>query len=198
MTTSSTSICPGDTLVNPVTGESITFRRTSAQTGGELVEIECTVQPGGGVAAAHVHPYQSERFEVLEGTLEFRHGRDKQTATAGDVVTVEPGTVHSFRNVGESPATFVCEVRPALQFERFIETMFGLAADGKTNRKGMPSALRLAVIAHAHFDDLRLPYVPAFMQKAVLATGAALGRLVGLEPTYRPTPALEPALEAAA
>jgi hypothetical protein len=62
----------------------------------------------------------------------------------------------------------------------------------------MPSPLRLAVIANAHFDDLRLPYVPAFAQRAALAAGAALGRLAGFEPAYRPTPALEPALEAAA
>ncbi|MGH3111910.1 MAG: cupin domain-containing protein [Gaiellaceae bacterium] len=105
MTTS--SICPGDTLVNPVTGETITFRRTSAQTDGELVEVEVTVEAGGGVAAAHVHPFQSERFEILEGTFELRRGRRKVTATAGDVVTVEPGTVHSFRNVGDTPATFL-------------------------------------------------------------------------------------------
>ncbi|MGH3018919.1 MAG: cupin domain-containing protein, partial [Gaiellaceae bacterium] len=168
------------------------------QTDGELVEVEVTVEAGGGVAAAHVHPFQSERFEILEGTFELRRGRRKVTASAGDVVTVEPGTVHSFRNVGETPASFVCEVRPALQFERFIETMFGLAADGRTNRKGMPSPLRLAVIANAHFDDLRMPYVPAFAQKAALVAGAAVGRLAGFEPTYRPTPALEPALEAAA
>jgi quercetin dioxygenase-like cupin family protein len=198
MTTSPSSIRSGDTLVNPVTGETIYFRRSSAETGGELVEIECTVEPGGGVAAAHVHPFQSERFEVLEGTLEFRRGRRKVTATAGEVVTVEAGTVHSFRNVGDTPASFVCEVRPALGFERFITTMFGLAADGKTNRKGMPSPVRLAVIANAHFDDLRLPYVPAFAQKAALVAGAAIGRLAGFEPTHRPTPALEPALEAAA
>ena len=41
---------------------------------------------------------------------------------------------------------FRCVVRPALQFESLIETMFALAADGKTNRKGMPNPLRLAVI----------------------------------------------------
>ncbi|HSE81330.1 MAG TPA: hypothetical protein VLA87_06485 [Gaiellaceae bacterium] len=35
----------------------------------------------------------------------------------------------------------------------------------------------LAVIANAHFDDVRLPYVPALAQKAALPTGAALGRL---------------------
>jgi quercetin dioxygenase-like cupin family protein len=192
--TSTTSIRSGDTIENPVTGETILFRRAAADTNGELVEIEVTVEAGGGVAAAHVHPYQSERFEILDGTLEFRRGRDKVTATAGDVVTVEPGTVHSFRNVGDGPVRFVCQVRPALQFERFIETMFGLAADGKTNKKGMPSPLRLAVIANAHFDDLRLPHVPAFAQKAALVAGAALGRLAGFEPTYRPAPALEPVL----
>jgi quercetin dioxygenase-like cupin family protein len=198
MTTTSSSICPGDTLVNPVTGETVTFRRTAAQTGGELVEVEVTVEAGGGVAAAHVHPYQSERFEILEGTVELRSGRRKQTVTAGEVVTVEPGTAHSFRNVGDTAATFVCEVRPALQFERFIETMFGLAADGKTNRKGLPNPLRLAMIANAHFDDLRMPYVPAFAQRAALVAGAAVGRLAGYEPVYRSAPALAPALEAAA
>ena len=45
-------------------------------------------------------------------------------------------------------------------FEPLIETMFSLAAAGKTNRKGMPNPLRLAVIAHAHFDTVRLPSHP--------------------------------------
>jgi quercetin dioxygenase-like cupin family protein len=194
MTPLTTSIRAGDTIENPVTGEIVHFRRTAAETGGELVEIDVLVRPGGGVAASHVHPFQMERFEVLEGTFEFRRGRRTLVATAGDVVTVEAGTVHSFSNVGDGPARFVTEVRPALRFERFLETMFGLAADGKTNRKGMPNPLRLAVIANAHFDDLRLPYVPAFAQKAALATGAALGRLVGYKPTYEPGGPSEPAL----
>jgi quercetin dioxygenase-like cupin family protein len=185
--TNTTSIRPGDTIENPVTGEVVHFLRTSAETDGELVEIECTVRPGGGVAAAHVHPYQSERFEVIEGTFEFRHGRSKATVTAGDVVTVEAGTVHSFRNVGDEPATFVCQVRPALQFEQFLVTMFGLAADGKTNRKGMPNPLRLAVIAQAHFATVRLPFPPAWLQRAGLALAAPIGRLVGYRPTYEPT-----------
>jgi hypothetical protein len=71
--------------------------------------------------------------------------------------------------------------------------MFGLAADGKTNRKGMPNPLRLAVIANAHFDDVRLPHVPAFAQKAALATGAAMGRLAGFRPAYEAVGGLDPA-----
>ena len=57
----------GDTIKNPVTGESITFHQTSADTNGEAVVIECSVQPHGFVAAAHVHPSQTERFAVVEG-----------------------------------------------------------------------------------------------------------------------------------
>jgi uncharacterized cupin superfamily protein len=43
--------------------------RTEAAGHGAFVLVEATVQPGRFVAAAHVHPHQSERFEVLEGTL---------------------------------------------------------------------------------------------------------------------------------
>ena len=48
----------------------------------------------------------------------------------------------------------------------------------------MPNPLRLAVIANAHFDDVRLPFPPAWMQKAGLAMGAPLGRLLGYKPKY--------------
>jgi len=192
-------ISPGDTLVNPVSGETLTFVETAAQTGGDYTVVECRVRPGGGVPMAHVHPHQSETFEVLEGELTLRAGRDKLVARPGDVVTVMPGQVHKFWNAGESVARFRCTVTPALEFERFIETMFALAADGKLSKRGMPSPLRLAVIANAHFADSRAPYLPAWLQKAGLATGAALGGLLGHEATYErhapeaPAPTYEPA-----
>jgi quercetin dioxygenase-like cupin family protein len=173
----------GDTIENPVTGERITFLATSADTDGEAVVIETVVQPDGFVAAAHVHPSQSERFAVAEGTLGLKVGGEKLTLGPGDVAVVEPGTAHKFWNAGDEPVRFVCEVRPALQFESLLETMFDLAADGKTNKKGMPNPLRLAVIAKAHFDTVRLPFPPDWMQAAGLALGAPLGRLLGYEPT---------------
>ena len=174
----------GDTIENPVTGERIVFNKTSHETGGEAVEIEVYVRPGGVVAAAHVHPFQSERFEVISGRLGMKLGRKKVEVGPEDVVVVEPGTPHKFWNAGDEELHFVTVIRPALQFERLLETMFALAADGKTNRKGMPNPLRLAVIAKAHFDDVRLPYPPASLQRLGLAMGAPLGRLVGYEPTY--------------
>jgi mannose-6-phosphate isomerase-like protein (cupin superfamily) len=174
----------GDTIHNPVTGERITFLATSADTDGEAVVIETVVQPDGAVCAAHVHPTQSERFAVKSGKLGMKRGREKRELGPGQWLTVEPGTSHSFWNAGDEPVTFVCEIRPAVQFESLLETMFALAADGKTNRKGMPNLLRLAVIANAHFDTVQLPFPPAWLQKAGLVLAAPVGRLLGFGPTY--------------
>jgi quercetin dioxygenase-like cupin family protein len=173
----------GDVLQNPVTGELIHFVRAAADTDGEVVVVDVVVAPDGCVAAAHCHPYQTEAFEVLEGEVTFKVGREKVVANAGTKVVVDPGTAHKFWNSGTTDARFRCEIRPALQFEQLIETMFSLAREGKTNRKGMPSPLRLAVIANAHFDDVRLPLIPHALQKLALAMGAPVGRLLGYDST---------------
>jgi mannose-6-phosphate isomerase-like protein (cupin superfamily) len=173
----------GDRLENAVTGEVLVFHRTAADTGGDAVVVETIVRPDGFVAAAHVHPNQTERFEVLEGSLGLRVGDREFLAEPGDLAVVPAGVPHRFWNAGHREARFICEVRPALRFESLIETMFSLAAAGKTNRRGMPNPLRLAVIARAHFDTVRLPFPPAVLQRAALAVGAPLGRLLGYRET---------------
>jgi quercetin dioxygenase-like cupin family protein len=176
-------IRPGERLENPVTGEVLVFHETAAQTGGELVRVETIVQPDGFVAAAHVHPAQTERFEVLDGTVGFRLGRKTVLAGPGDVAFVPAGTAHRFWNAGSDEARFLCEIRPALRFESLIETMFTLAVEGKTDERGLPGPLQLAVIADAHFDTVRLPFPPAPLQRAALAVGAPLGRMLGYPAT---------------
>ena len=176
----------GDTLTNPVTKERMTFLKTAAETNGEYVLIELSAAPGAVVAAAHVHPSQTETFEILSGRLGAKIGRKQVEARAGDVVVAPPRVAHKWWNAGDDTLVFRCEVRPALGFEQLIETMFGLAADGKTNEKGMPNPLRLAVIANHHFADVQLPVVPRWMQKAALAMGAPMGRILGYTPQYVP------------
>ena len=165
----------GDRLENPVTGEVLIFRRTARDTGGEYVLVETIVRPDGFVAAAHVHPHQSERFEVLEGRLGMRAGDRQVLAGPGDVVTVAPGTPHRFWNAGKTEVRFLAEVRPALDFESLIETMFSLAAAGKTNRKGhaQPAPSRRdRAIALRH----RAAAVPADLAAAGGARAGRAGR----------------------
>ena len=184
----------GQTLVNPVTGEQMTFVETAAETGGERVVIELRADPGGAVAAAHLHPSQWETFTVVSGTLGAKVAGHTAELGPGQTLGVAPGVSHTWWNAGDGEVVFRCEIRPALQFESLIETMFSLAADGKTNGQGMPNPFRLAVIAKAHFDTVRLPVVPAWMQKVALAMGAPLGRAMGYSPTYTREPQAQSAL----
>src|SRR4051812_50159370 len=126
----------GDTIENPVTGERIVFRQTSRETNGQAVVIETFVQPNGFVAAAHVHPSQEERFEVLRGSVGFRVGRKKLLPGPRQRLTVPAGTPHKFWNPGDEEAPLVCEGRPPLPFQAPLQTMFALPAPRKTNPQG--------------------------------------------------------------
>ena len=57
-------------------------------------------------------------------------------AGPGETVVVPAKSSHKFWNAGETEAVFVCEVRPALQFERLLETMFALATTARRTGRG--------------------------------------------------------------
>ena len=93
----------GQTLVNPASGERITFRTIAAETNGELVAIDLELPPGGRVPGfRHVHPRQEERFEVVGGNMRFRVRRRRILAGPGQVVIVPPGVPHDFANAATS------------------------------------------------------------------------------------------------
>ena len=117
-------INPGDTLVNSVTGEELTFLQTAASTNGEYVEIVAVVQPGGSVAAAHVHPKPVRDLHRHRGHPRAAGRSQAHPARAGESAVVEAGTAHKFWNAGDEPVMFHCVISPALQFESLIETMF--------------------------------------------------------------------------
>jgi quercetin dioxygenase-like cupin family protein len=164
-----TEIKPGQTLENPVTGERFTFTHTAAGTGGELLAFDFALRPGGAVPMPHVHPIQTERFEVTSGTMRFRVGRETVIAQAGDVVEVAPGVAHSFANAGEHEARLRVEVRPALQMEQMFAEVIGMAQAGKMTRRGLPrNPFRLAMLARRYDREAHAP-MPLRLQRALLA-----------------------------
>lgn len=174
----------GDVIENPVTEERIVFRETSLENSGRRVLFDTYLAPGGFVARTHCHPYQVESFSVRSGTLGMQIAHEHVELDPGREITVMNGTPHRFWNAGAEEAVFRTEIKPALQFESLVGTMYGLARDGRTNRKGMPNALRLAVIAESHFDTVRLPSPPAFVQRLGLVLAGWLGRVLGYKATY--------------
>jgi quercetin dioxygenase-like cupin family protein len=174
----------GDVLENPVTGERIVFRKTAADTAGELLQIDVFFRPGGFVAAPHVHPRQEERFEVRSGRPWFRVAGVEGRASPGDVIVVPSGTPHTWRNDTDEETHVLVEFRPALRTELFFETLIGLARAGKLNRRGWPNPLRAAVLAQEYRDEVVGAWPPLLVQRLVCALLAPVGRLLG----YRKLP----------
>src|SRR3954447_20802312 len=100
-------------LTNPVSGETITFVTTAAESDGELLAFDLELTPDGKVPGLHVHPEQTECFRVVEGTMRFKLGRKTIIAEAGDIVTVPAGKAHKFVNGGEGNAPASPQGRPA-------------------------------------------------------------------------------------
>ena len=178
----------GQIITNPVSAETITFRRTAADTDGELLEIELELTPDGAVPGANATPDQEERFEVVEGTMKFRTGLKTVFARAGDTVVVPPRVVHRFENAGEEPAHVLVEVRPALRMEQLFETATALAREGRTNRKGLPKPLGLALFVRESEREVRAPFLPAGVVRAVMAPLVWLAARQGLDERYRRVP----------
>jgi quercetin dioxygenase-like cupin family protein len=114
----------GQTVENAATGERVTFVRTAADTGGELLELELVWPRPGQRAPEHVHPEMEERYEVLTGTASFLIGGEAITAVPGDAVTVPPGTPHLAWNPTKTEVRLRVEFRPALRWEEFVVRLF--------------------------------------------------------------------------
>jgi quercetin dioxygenase-like cupin family protein len=163
-------ITPGQTLENPVTGERFTFTATAASTDGELLAFDFALRPGGAVPMPHVHPVQTERFEVVEGRMRFRVGRRTVIAGPGDVVEVAPGVMHSFANAGDDEARLRVEVRPALAMEEMFADVIALARAGRLTRRGIPrNPLDLALLARIYDQEAHAPLVGVGLQRLLLA-----------------------------
>jgi mannose-6-phosphate isomerase-like protein (cupin superfamily) len=172
---------PGRMMANPVTGERFTFIKTSAGTGGELLQMDVALQPGHGRLLRHVHPRQEERMSVqTEGGRFWVAGKEFE-AHRGDVVTVPAGAPHQFWNTGAEELRLLVEFRPALNQEQFFELLCQLGQEGKTNRKGIPSPLLAAMVLRDHLGDNRVTIIPSGAQRLLVPFADRLGRLLGYE-----------------
>ena len=180
----------GQTLENPVTGEKLTFIETAASTDGARVVVDLELVAGGKVPGTHVHPNQEEKFEVLHGTMKFRYGMKKIVAEAGETVVVPAGKVHDFANAGSEAARVRVTISPALKMEEMFETNVALANEGKVMTSGMPKPLELSLFVREFHEEVRAPFPPHPVVRAVTAPLAAVAKRRGRNCRYRPAECL--------
>lgn len=177
----------GECYENIVQGDRFVVREGSEDTRGERLTGDLYIRPGGAVAGRHVHSYLTECFEVRSGTVRFHVGGRDEVATAGRRVEIAPGVVHDWWNIGDDEAHVLVEIRPAARFELMIQNLFGLANDGRTNARGVPRLLPLALFSREFQREGEFIRPPRPLQHVLFALLAPLARARGykaINPEY--------------
>jgi len=129
------------TFINPQFKDKVTVLKTSEDTNGKYLLGLLEVAPGGG-NHMHTHSLFEESFMAVEGRLGVQYGDRKIYLKPGESVTVPREQPHHFFN--DSKMVVICQVKLTPAYEGFIKgiaILYGLAADGLTNKKGLPKGL---------------------------------------------------------
>ena len=175
----------GDVYENPVTGERVVVRVGTEESGGDLLVADLYVRPGGAVAGEHVHTRIEEWFTVRKGRVGFRLDGRESIARHNERLHAPVGIAHDWWNAGEEEeAHIVVEVRPGARFEEMIKNLYGLAQDGKTDAKGMPNLLQVALFAREFGDVLWFTKPPRPVQRVLFAALTPVARHLGYRGSY--------------
>ncbi|WP_019588611.1 cupin domain-containing protein [Deinococcus apachensis] len=187
MKTVQTGIRSGDVIHNPISGETFRFLKTAAETGGTLLELECTVTPGGRLAAplTHIHPKQNETFVIFEGHLRTVIGGVERVYGPGETVFIPAGTPHIWFNASNRESVrFLIRFDNPGGWEVLFAATFDGAREGRTRPDGSMPLLPMAVALHRYPDHFYLAGPPIWLQKLIFALLFPVGRLLGHDVPY--------------
>ena len=172
-------------ISNPKTGQDIKFLQLGEETEGSLLEMESTYHSRSKEPAPHYHPYQSEVFEVISGELTVKIGGKIKVLKQGDTLHIPSNQTHSMWNNSAGKTIVNWKVQPAMETAALLETIFGLATEGRTNESGMPALLQMVLTANRYSKVLRLSKPPFVVQKLLFTVLTPFAYLMNYRPTYK-------------
>ena len=110
-------------------------------TDGNQAVFEDIVEPGIG-PGRHIHHHQDETFFFLEGKFIAEIGEQMFELNPGDVAFVPRGTVHAFKNVGDTPGRLRYVFSPAQTIEEMFREFYEVLEKGELSFEQM-SAIAL-------------------------------------------------------
>ncbi len=130
---------PNRVIENPIVKDKVTFIKLASETNNELTWIEVELGPNGS-NELHYHDKFTETFEPIEGDLGMTLNGKELVLTKGNSITVPLYALHRFYNSSDLPIRFYVKLQPASRnFEEFLQIMYGLAREGKTNKNALPT-----------------------------------------------------------
>ena len=136
-------VLPGEFPVFEAFGDRAVFHLTGGQTGGRYTLFSSETAPGCG-PPPHWHDREDEWFLVLEGKADFFKDGAWSEVPAGTAVFAPRGSVHAFRNAGDTALKQIIHTSPSgfeVFFERCAEAF---------HREGGPDMGRITKIAAEH------------------------------------------------
>jgi len=174
----------GEVWENPITRERATILERPWENPEGRATCELTALVGARVVGEHRHPAIVEKFTVLEGELTVKRNGQTSILHQGESAVVERDVWHDWWNASNRDARVRVEITPGERFVHLIETLFGLARLGHTDRKGMPYPLQLAVTALEFSDIMVFRSPPLAVQRAIFGSLAPIARWRGYRGTY--------------
>lgn len=172
-------------IENPLNGERMTFLTAGEETGGEFARVRTELPAGASGLPLHYHLTFTETFEVREGKLDMYVGGKKhhRVLKSGDSAHAPVKVPHTFWNSGDERVVFEAEIRPAQPFEDTIRAAYGLAREGKTNAKGVPTNVwELALVYE--LAESYMTGMPLFLQRRIFGILAKIARRKGYDPKF--------------
>ena len=105
-------------------------------TDGNQAIFEDIVQPGVG-PGRHIHHHQDEVFFFLEGDFIAEVAGKRYEFKPGDVAFIPRGTVHAFKNVGDTPGRLRYVFSPALTIEEMFREFHDALQKGSLSFEAM-------------------------------------------------------------
>jgi quercetin dioxygenase-like cupin family protein/carbon monoxide dehydrogenase subunit G len=185
----------GDVIESPLIGHEFRYfgdrfriLESSRSTEGASLRVDYFAAPRANVPE-HVHHYHEERIEVVSGTLSLRIDGQRLTLGPGESAVGPPGIPHAWWNPSDDEeGHFLAEIRPGLDVEIMLETVRGLARDGKTIGETIPrNPFQLAVLAREFGSWGYFTAIPRPVRRALFAPVrilALVGELLGYRASY--------------
>ncbi len=123
----------------------------------ELLEFEVVGRSRGFITQYHVHTRQSERFEVLEGSLRLVVDGREHLLGPGEAMEVPAGTPHRQLAGDEGSGRVRVQVRPAARTMEFLELLAGM----RLNRWGYPRPGSAVALMRFRESRPTLPRLPS-------------------------------------
>lgn len=162
---------------HPTLEESVEFLNDPRDPTESVCNLKVRLGPSVGLRG-HVHPRQTERFEVLEGELLVIRGKESRRLVPGETWQVPPGVAHRWENPSDDPTVFRASFDPARRTRDLFLSLHGITASA-FHGGGSPGLMYAVLLGRKYPEHIHLPGIPAGLQRTVFALLAPVASLLG-------------------